>query len=126
MIAVTSVEVTRHDGSRDEYEVKRRGDTLSRVEFEVRGGGDRVQAARLVVFADLNEDNHYSEDEILHDVSAQLDQPARDVVWRNLPLDEAGLEGPFKVCFELQTTERGAITRTLRVLPDDLLNDFDV
>ena len=54
MIAVTDVEVMRADGGEDHYKIKRQGDTLRYVEVDF-GRGERIQSARLIVFADLNE-----------------------------------------------------------------------
>ena len=125
MIAITDIEVKRSDGGEDHYEIKRRGDTLSKVEVEF-GGGDRIAAARLIVFADENDNGEVDPGETAHDLGTQFDEPAEEVEWRSLRLDDEREDDSWRVRLELQSVERGSITRTIRLLPAGLLDDFDV
>ena len=57
---------------------------------------------------------------------AQFDEPAEEVEWRGLRLDDEREDDSWRVRLELQSVERGSITRTIRLLPAGLLDDFDV
>ena len=124
MIAITDVNVRRADGGEDHYKIKRQGDTLRYVKVDC-GGGQKIEAARLIVFADVNENRKIDDGEVLHDLGAELEQPGDEVRWRNLRLDDGNHDGPFLVRLELVGTKRGAVTKTLRVLPESLIDDLE-
>ena len=124
MIAISDVDVRRADGGEDQYKIKRQGDTLRYVKVDF-GGGERIEAARLIVFADINENRKVDDGEVLHDLGAELDRPGDEVSWRNLRLSGGEHDGPFAVRLELVGTQRGPITKTLGVLPESLLHDLE-
>lgn len=125
MVAINDIDVKRADGGEDHYKIKRRGDTLSYVEASF-GSGERIQSARLIVFADLDEDRRVDDGEVLHDLGgSDFDEPWQEVRWRNLRLDEGEHDGPFAVRLELVGTQRGEIVKTIRVLPESLIDDLE-
>lgn len=124
VFAVTDVDVTRSDGSKDSYTVKRRGDALSLIEARW-GGASKISSARAIVFADLDGDRRVDQGEVLHDLVLQLDQPERTVRWNDLRLDRGPHDGPFLVELRLSGSGRGEVRRTLRVLPEGLFDEYD-
>lgn len=124
MIAIMDVDVRRSDGGEDHYKIKRQGDTLRYVSVDF-GSDERIESARIIVFADVNENRKIDDGEVLHDLGADLDQPGDEVRWRNLRLDGGEHDGPFVVRLELVGTKRGAVTKTLRVLPESLIDDLE-
>ena len=125
VFAITDVEVTRADGSTDSYSVKRRGDSLSLI--EARWGGDsKISTARAIVFADLDGDRRVDQGEVLHDLTQQLDSPARRVQWKEVRLDSGSHDGPFLVELRLSGEGRPNVRRTLGVNPEHLFHDFDL